>query len=92
MYRSFVNKVIFAPNVSMWYCVYGIDVDDAVLEWGRLQRDRFVLQYRTEITKARAEGREKWARQATTLAGWISGTSPGMQIKMVAQYRAIEVP
>jgi len=82
MCRSFVNKVVFAPGVYMWYCVYGVDVDGTTLEWGRLQRDHFASQYRAQIPIARAEGREKWARQAATLAGWIGSTPPRMQIKM----------
>jgi hypothetical protein len=83
MYRDFVNKVVFAPGVSLWYQAYGIVVNEHALEWGRRQRDRFVSQYQAEIDRRLKEGGgDKWTRQASTLSGWIRSTPPGMQIKM----------
>src|ERR1039458_1937871 len=82
MYKDFINKVVFAPGVSLWYNAFGVMVDDYALEWSERQRDRFVEQYRAEIPIAMKEGRVKWAKQTENLAGWIRSTSPGMQIKM----------
>ncbi len=82
MYKNFVNDVVFAPGVSIWYNTFGVMVDNHTLEWGKLQRDRFVEQYRAEIPVAFSEGRFKLAKQTENLAGWIKSTPPGMQIKM----------
>lgn len=82
MYKDFIKNVALSASNPVYYRGYKITVDQRMLDWGAKQKARYIEQYQAEIPKAAQDGRPKWAKQATTLTGWLRNTPDGMFIKM----------